>query len=673
MLSTSDRIEHDVVFAGAGHANMLALRMLAMSPPPQTCLTLVSPQSEAAYSGMVPGYLAGRYARKDICINLPAFCAKLGIRFVQGHITGLDSKAKQILMENQPAIGYDILSLNLGAAGASTPEGNNLICAKPVHNFMNKIEYLIEKIDNHIESKIDVVGGGAAGVEIAMALKERGGVHAEVSLFHRSGILKELGQRAAKHAEAALRRAGINIISAQWQAQRPDRITIMAAGYHPQNILVDQELQNKFPIRSDLKLQGHDDIFVVGDMAYFKPSPLPKSGVYAVRSAPILAANIRASLLGGQSKPFRPQKDFLRLVSLGTKNALASKYGVTVSAPIIWKWKHHVDQSFMRRFHDIPIMTNNKAQPDHQILCTGCAGKISGGVLQHVFGSDFAPEDAMKLGKRSVASIDGMRSFLSDEYVMASIATRHALGDILVSGAKPEHILISLALPAANDQILARRLKRSLTAVQIEAKKYGASISGGHSLEAQDWLISLAIIGRSSPQPIPKQIPDGPVSIIQTDPVGVGAMMAAHMQGHLDAVQYDELMRHLLRPLPDINKLQKSFSILAATDLTGFGVAGHLLEMFQYQAKDFSWANIALPHLPGAEDIARIFPSSLLQANQAYGALLPAHPKDQSLLRFDPQTCGGFLIATRPKNAPALLAKLGNMGHHHAKIIAQRA
>jgi NADH dehydrogenase, FAD-containing subunit len=109
MLSTNDRIEHDLVFAGAGHANMLALRMLGMVSPARTRLTLVSSTSDAAYSGMVPGYVAGVYEREEICINLPAFCARLGITFVRGNIIGLESKTNQLHLENRPPIGFDVL------------------------------------------------------------------------------------------------------------------------------------------------------------------------------------------------------------------------------------------------------------------------------------------------------------------------------------------------------------------------------------------------------------------------------------------------------------------------------------------------------------------------------------------------------------------------------------
>ena len=88
----------------------------------------------------------------------------------------------------------------------------------------------------------------------------------------------------------------------------------------------------------------------MGDCAHLSQDPRPKAGVYAVRQAPVLFDNLWAAQSGENLRQYQPQRDYLKLVSLGRKSALAERYGAALQGPLLWRLKDHIDRKFMRQF-----------------------------------------------------------------------------------------------------------------------------------------------------------------------------------------------------------------------------------------------------------------------------------------------------------------------------------
>ena len=168
----SPSAQYDLVFVGAGHSHALALRMLAMKPIPGVRLTLVSPDSLSAYSGMLPGLIAGHYTLDDTHVDVYRLCQASGCRFVQASVTQLDPQKRQLQLSDGSQLAYDWLSLDVGATPDLSPIGNDhdsVVPVKPVASFYTRWQQLCRDAGGQTPS-LAVVGAGAGGTEMALAM-----------------------------------------------------------------------------------------------------------------------------------------------------------------------------------------------------------------------------------------------------------------------------------------------------------------------------------------------------------------------------------------------------------------------------------------------------------------------------------------------------------------------
>ena len=159
-----------------------------------------------------------------------------------------------------------------------------------------------------------------------------------------------------------------------------------------------------------LRSTSHPTLYAAGDCAHFAPDPRPKAGVYAVRAAPVLAHNLAADLTGRQRRVFRPQRDFLKLVSMGGKTAVAEKAGFALAGPWLWRWKNRIDARFMKTLRDLPAMPPpsvpaNAATGVARAMagpapCGGCGAKLGAG---RAVGGDRGAGGCGARGYRAVA------------------------------------------------------------------------------------------------------------------------------------------------------------------------------------------------------------------------------------------------------------------------------
>jgi len=326
-------LTRDLVLIGGGHTHALVLRRWAMDPLPGVRLTVIDPAPAAAYSGMLPGFVAGHYPRAALEIDLVRLSGAAGARLILGRATGLNPGARHITVPGRPPVAYDIASLDIGVTSAM-PDlpgfAAHGVPVKPLGPFADRWAGWLALPG---PKRMAIIGGGVAGVELALAaahaLRGRG---AKMCLIERGTVLA--GAAARPVMLAALARAGVTVIDHAVVTSvgadhvtladgrtLPSDLTIGAAGARGQDWLAGAglTLQDGFVAVNPVLQSSDPAVFAVGDCAAMIGSPRPKAGVFAVRQAPVLHANLRSALTGGRLRAFRPQRDYLKLVSLGER------------------------------------------------------------------------------------------------------------------------------------------------------------------------------------------------------------------------------------------------------------------------------------------------------------------------------------------------------------------
>ena len=361
----------DVVLIGGGHSHALVMLALLDLPLPDVSVTVINPQPTAPYSGMLPGVIAGHYPRAALEIDLADLAARAGIRFVQGYVQHLDRSARLITGAGFDPFHYDLASLDVGITSdlPSLPGfGAHAVPAKPLAAYATRWEDWLARLEQgQVSPDIAVLGAGVAGAELAMAMAFRlYGRPARISLIDQGPALPNIGRFARRRLRAHLARLGICLIEqAQPVAVGPDHVALAdgrkiaatlvvgAGGTRPHAWLAETGLKLREGFVSvDAHLRSVNDsaVFAVGDCAHMTHAPRPKAGVYAVRQAPFLLANLRAALGMGAFQAYQPQRDYLKLVSLGDRVALADKWGLPLEGRWLWRLKDRIDARFMAQF-----------------------------------------------------------------------------------------------------------------------------------------------------------------------------------------------------------------------------------------------------------------------------------------------------------------------------------
>lgn len=706
----------DVVLVGGGHAHALVARMWAMDPTPGVRLTIINPDPAAPYTGMLPGLIAGHYTQDQIMIDLVRLARFAGARLILDRVTGIDRDQRQLFLQNRAPIPYDLLSLDIGIT-SDLPQVAGFaahgFAAKPLGDYAQKWAAFIAR--DMGQPNLVLIGAGVGGVELALASAHRlRAKFAKITLIQRSDTaLAGVGAVARAMLLDGLRAAGITLITgaepAQIMADRvilqdgrelPSDFTLAVAGARAQGWL-DQtglKLHDGF-VSVGPTLQSSDPaIFAAGDCAHLAFAPRAKAGVYAVRAAPVLLHNLTAALQKRPLRAFAPQRDYLKLVSLGGKNALADKWGLPLRGAWLWRQKDRIDRAFMAKFADYPAMAAQPL-PRHPItglakamggqpLCGGCGAKLGADDLTRALQHLPAPRRADVLSGRGddaailqmdqgvqVITTDHLRAFSCDPALMGRIAAVHALGDIWAMGATPQAALAQITLPAASGQMGARILADVMAAAAEVFTAHGADMVGGHSTTGAELTVGFTVTGLAR-RAITKGGAVAGDALILTKPLGSGVIMAAEMaMAQVSGMVLGEVVAGALTQM--CRAQGGAAAILscahAMTDVTGFGLGGHLLEMLA--ASNLSAELTALPTMTGAmELIAAGIGSSLLAANLSAteGRIINATPAQLAILN-DPQTAGGLLAAVPADQATAVLGQLRAGGDQAAIIGHLRA
>ncbi len=372
---SGSRVRH-LVLVGAGHAHVEVLRAFGRDRPRDTRITLITREAASPYSGMLPGTIAGHYTRDETEIAVAPLARFAGADLIVDEVISLDVQARLVHRKAGPPVAFDFLSLDVGSTpnvGDVPGAAEHAIPVKPIDGFLSRFDLLhADALAGRIR-RLALVGAGAGGVELLMAVAHRlrrdmpdrpieltlisgsqnilAGFSAgfrrriEAALVGQAIAVVE-GARALRVAADGVFLAGGGFVAADavlWTTQASPARFLAAAGLACDQhgfLLVDEML----------RAEGQAGIFAAGDMIAFAPHALPKAGVYAVRAGPVLARNLRGSLNGTGLAPFRPQRRALVILATGARHAVATGYGFTLAGDWVWRWKDWIDRRFMARF-----------------------------------------------------------------------------------------------------------------------------------------------------------------------------------------------------------------------------------------------------------------------------------------------------------------------------------
>ncbi|MGC9368410.1 MAG: selenide, water dikinase SelD [Paracoccaceae bacterium] len=712
-------LTRDLVLIGGGHTHALVARMWGMKPVPGVRLTLINPGPTAPYSGMLPGMIAGHYTRPDLEIDLVKLARFAGARLVLGRAVGIDRAARLVQVEGRAPIFYDIASVDIGITTelpALPGFAEHGVPAKPLAIYAARWEaYVAAAAEGRADPRVLVIGAGVAGVELALASAHRlkaAGVAAEVTLLEAAGTpLRDIGAGARRALLAQLDRHGVTLrtgvrvarVTAEGVVLEggeavPGGLVLGVAGARPHPWLAGTGLQMTegfIDVGPDLRSLSDPLIYAAGDCAHLTHAPRPKAGVFAVREAPVLAHNLRADLVGGRRRGYRPQRDYLKLISTGGKHAVADKLGLRLEGDWMWRWKDHIDRKFMRMFHELPEMDSAQPIPagaaigvaealaDRQMPCGGCAAKPGPEVLRAGLAGLTAParddvlrgagDDAAVLSHGAgsqVLTSDHFRAFTEDHYMLARIAAVHAMGDIWAMGATPQAALATLILPKMRDRMQSHTLREIMEAATETFRAAGADLVGGHTSVGPELTLGFTVTGLHSGTPLGLEGARPGDALILTKPIGSGTIFAAEMQGRAEGEDVAAALEMMASPQG------RAAAVLAPaahamTDVTGYGLAGHLLTILRASGVGAELDLEAVPVMQGALALAESgIRSTLFPKNEALLSEMPGADAGEArvALLLDPQTAGGLLAAVPGDRAEELVAVLNGEGYPAARI-----
>ena len=819
----AETVVQDLVLVGGGHTHVAVLKGFGMRPVKGVRLTLVARDVHTPYSGMLPGLIAGHYTYDETHVDLRRLCRFANARLVHASAVGLDRKERALYVAEKgeegagagatrrPPINYDWLSIDIGSTpqqSAVEGSGEGTTPVKPIDGFNARWEKILGEIVEEASTResggragigagtkgadqahqVVVVGGGAGGVELLLAMQHRVkeelqtlgikdiAMHAKFALVTRGKLLRTFPRGVRDIFGKILRDRGVEVIedtlvsrvvprrgpsdgvlecvskkdsvevarklrfnSCLWCTQAGAQTWMGASG-----LAVDAD---GF-VRVGATLQSINDprVFAAGDCAASDPYPRPKAGVFAVRQGAPLTENLRRALGGQATLPFVPQSTFLSILSTGDKYAVATKAGFHLSGAYLWRWKDNIDRAWMLKYSDLPEMESAaakerktaliKADPviasagpealaavlTRDMRCGGCGAKVGQSALERVMrelrlggggGGDAPPKGDVVLGvgddaavvrvpegHLAVHTVDFFRAHVDDPYRFGMIAANHALGDCYAMGAAPQTALAIAVVPFGPESKVAGELGQVLAGALRVLDEAGCALVGGHSAEGAELMLGFSVNGVVREDALltkGRGMAPGD-AVVVTKGLGTGAIMAADMRKLAKGRWATACIESMCLSQKRASEILRDVGhATGCTDITGFGLVGHLTEMVRANNRRLRFADEgallveasvslgALPALEGALEVLALGAQSSLQdentkAIHAIRTHLPAgvagddlkdHPKFKLL--FDPQTAGGMLATVPAAHLDECMSQLHANGYPEACVVGKVA
>ncbi len=705
----------DIVLVGAGHSHVQVLRRFGMRPEPGIRLTVVAREIHTPYSGMLPGHVAGHYDRDEMHIDVARLARFAEARLIPAEVTGLDLDGHRVVMEDRPPLRYDILSLNTGGVpGGGHAERPWITPVKPIGQFLPRWNAVCEELERG-PMHLVLVGGGPGSVELALAMRARYPGTARCTLVtadagilvgHTGAVRRKLRRLLSArdvelHTDFFVEAVEEDRVRGRDGRSLPHEHVFWVTGVEPFAALRDSGLATDadgfVEVNGALQSTSHPDVFAAGDAAGMRRAPRPKSGVFAVRQGPVLADNLRRHALGRPLRRYRAQRRALALIGTADGRAVASRGPWRVSGQWVWVWKDWIDRRFMRRFQELPAMETPspalaaglRADAPDAMRCGGCGAKLGADILARVLrrlpeqsahdvvqgiGDDAA---VVRLESATLAmTCDGFRAMVDDPYRFGRIAAHHAMNDLFAMNAAPRHALALVTVPVMADALMEEDLYQVMAGAVSVFHAHDVTLAGGHSAEGAELSAGFAVTGAAPDAVLAKGGLRAGQSLVLTKALGTGALLAGAMQGRTSG-------RDLLAALDLMDassaaaaRILVAHGATACTDVTGFGLAGHLSEMTRASGAAARLHLGDVPMVPAAVALMEEGVQSSLQPNNERALddyVVRGRGSGDPRLRLlaDPQTAGGLLAGLPAASARACVGALRDAGYADSAIIGE--
>jgi selenide,water dikinase len=363
----------NLVLLGGGHAHLRLLEKLATTQRAGTSITLVSPHPRQLYSGMVPGWVAGRHRLDDCAISLTRLAARAHIAFHRSAAAALDLGRREVVCADARRLPFDLLSIDVGPEpDVSTIAGaDGATSIRPIEGFVAAWPGIVARWKaGAVPFELVIVGGGAAATELAFAIQARAArerasvrirmVGPETFPFEQAGaaVGREVldlfaargigwdGDRGAQRIDAG------SVVVDRGPALRFDACVLATGAAAPNwpaqaGLAVDE--RGFIQVDAALRSTSHPGVFAAGDIAAYAEAR-PKSGVFAVRAGAVLADNVLAAARGRTLRRWRAPQRALYLLATGDGGAIASYGGLHARGAWLGRLKDRIDRRYVARY-----------------------------------------------------------------------------------------------------------------------------------------------------------------------------------------------------------------------------------------------------------------------------------------------------------------------------------
>ena len=696
-------ITNDLVLIGGGHSHLSVLMKLSKRPINGNRITLITNEIDTPYSGMIPGYIEGIYSWRDSHIDLYRLCLKLNVRFIHAEVERVSAYEKEIYFKDRPKIKFDVLSINTGIQSNNREiKGAAKYClpVKPISKLANNF---LNKITNF--KSIAFIGGGAGSVELALAIKKRFlNINQDIKITiitGKRGLLSTFPQKTKLTSLKTLEKFKIDIIEYKRVLEvKPKQIILSDKSMLKidKAILSTNSMTPKWLAKSDILLTkdnyilvnksfqtNYKYVFASGDVIDFNNQNLKKAGVFAVRSGKPLAINIKQFILGKKLVEYKFNKNYLALIGTSKRSAIATKYNLTFNSRFFFYLKKYIDQNFIKKFSDFRIRKKftldalktdvlnifvkhkEKITDENDIMqCKGCAAKVPLNALKQALPKDIVStsEDAVSVPGHPelYQTVDMISSIITDPFLLGKIAANHSISDMVSVNSKITSAMMILQLPLSKTEINSRDLEQVLLGANEIFKTIDCPLIGGHTMigKDKDPIIGFSILGQKQKKikimKNRRKIKTKDLLIL-TEKIGSGLIFAGINNYLIDSYFQTDVIKQMIKGNLNFGKISNHLNILSMTDITGFGLANHLLNLIK---RDNSKTGLTIypnkiPLFEGVNEcLNKDIKSSLFKSNYDIAQKDIIYKRDKSKLDnilYDPQTVGGiaFIIPQEEK------------------------
>ena len=686
---------------------------------PAGMITLVNQASTTIYSGMFPGVVAGKYKIDEILIDLRHLASKARVSFVMAEIKGIDLKKKKLLLSGRPELEYSSLSLNIGT---KTNLNSEILIRKkpplavPIKPFADAYKFIVDhdiEKDDSLAKPFVIIGGGFAGIEIAFSLRKR---------WPRRPILLKVksGKKLRENILINLKACNIEIIYKNPSILYP---TIICTGNKSFEWIKKSGLpineNGRILTKNTFQVLNYPELFAVGDCAVIKNNPRPSAGVWAVRSAKPLAKNLEGMSKGWKLQEWKPQSKAVQLLDINSINNDSKSFiswGKFIIGPFVFlsRLKTSIDKKFISKFSLVKNKDLIMSAQDEMIRCRGCAAKLAfvplNSALKKLDSIESLKDDSIDIGilnsgQTLIQSVDGFPSLISDPWLNGRLLAFHSCSDIWACGGTVVSAQSVVNLPSLPNHLQEELLFQVLEGFNSALTTQGAKLIGGHTLESRNISEEPYSLGIESSLTVNGIIKDKKYfwtkggmkkgdQILISRSLGTGIIFSALVNGQVRPDVIDPVLKEMNNSQHEIvNYINLLFRenpnkkiVNACTDITGFGLLGHLSEMLESTNIDQLKMNLEplkvtldLDNIPVYKGVKELlnqgFESSLAPSNQfslkningdknlrfefSYNDLDSNDTFYKTMLKIliDPQTCGPLVISCPSTYSEELILK----------------